>query len=74
MSKVKNILIIGGVIVAALILIAMNQNNIVTKFWDNAVGGSKVQLLEANDFAFLAKEEKNFLLDVHIPEQTHIEI
>ena len=32
----------------------------------------KPQLVEAAVFSKLAKDENNFLLDVHIPEQTHI--
>ncbi|MBI5356792.1 DUF1573 domain-containing protein [Candidatus Collierbacteria bacterium] len=32
----------------------------------------KPQLIEPADFSKLAKDENNFLLDVHVPEQTHI--
>src|SRR3990170_5374089 len=31
-----------------------------------------VQLVDSESFSKLAKNEKNFLLDVHIPEQNHI--
>ena len=33
---------------------------------------NKVRLVGSSEFSILAKDEKNFLLDVHIPEQTHI--
>jgi len=38
------------------------------------IDGNKafVKLVDSLEFSKLAKEEKNFLLDVHIPEQTHI--
>lgn len=33
---------------------------------------NRVRLVESSEFSRLVKDENNFLLDVHIPEQTHI--
>lgn len=68
MKTNKNTLILGalalGVIVSLFFLYSRKDNK-------NGVG-TEVRLVESSEFSRLAKDEKNFLLDVHIPEQTHI--
>lgn len=67
----KNLAIAGFILVTAF-LFFLN----VKKDDGNIGGGEKlvgqVQLVDSVAFSNLAKDEKNFLLDVHIPKQTHI--
>ncbi|MBI3397602.1 DUF1573 domain-containing protein [Candidatus Woesebacteria bacterium] len=61
----KNILIFGVLAIGSLFLLVPREKN------KSGIEG-KVRLVESSEFSRLAKDEKNFLLDVHIPEQTHI--
>lgn len=61
----KKILIFGILTIGLLfLLIPREKNKIVTE--------NKVRLVDSQEFSRLAKDKRNFLLDVHIPEQTHI--
>lgn len=64
----KNFLLIGVlaiVVVGSVLLVSSRRKN------ESGVE-NKIRLVGSSEFSILAKDEKNFLLDVHVPEQTHI--
>lgn len=73
MKKNKNFLIVGVLVVIVLFLFIRSEGHYVNVGQNNNFPQeNQVQLVDSLDFSRLAKEENNFLLDVHIPEQTHI--
>lgn len=64
----KNFLLISilaVVVIGSVLLVSGQRKN------ESGVE-NKVRLVGSSEFSILAKDEKNFLLDVHVPEQTHI--
>ncbi|EKE13396.1 MAG: rhodanese protein [uncultured bacterium] len=64
----KNYLLIGvlAIVVIGSVLLISRQGK------SKSEVKNKVRLVKSLEFSVLAKDEKNFLLDVHVPEQTHI--
>jgi rhodanese-related sulfurtransferase len=72
--KNKNIIITGAVVLIGILLISktgyLNSNS--KKENSSQIASQDIQLVDAPSFSELARNQENFLLDVHTPEQTHI--
>jgi rhodanese-related sulfurtransferase len=68
----KNLLIVGGLIIVVLLIFIKTGGSSDNSGQNNQINPGQVQLVDSIQFSKLSKDEKNFLLDVHIPEQTHI--
>jgi len=68
----KNLLIVGALIVVVLLIFVRTGDTSDNSGQKSQTQSNQVQLVDSTQFSELAKDEKNFLLDVHIPEQTHI--
>lgn len=65
-GKIIKTILLLGILAAVAVAVGLGQR---PKLVNQA---SKPKLVEAVEFSKLAKDENNFLLDVHVPEQTHI--
>lgn len=65
-GKIIKTILLLGILAAVVVVVGLGQR---PKLVNQA---SKPKLVEAVEFSKLAKDENNFLLDVHVPEQTHI--
>lgn len=65
-GKIIKIILLLGILVVAAVAVGPKQNP------KQAGQALKPQLITPAVFSKLAKDENNFLLDVHVPEQTHI--
>jgi rhodanese-related sulfurtransferase len=70
--KGKSLIIIGTVAVAILFLFSKNGIYKNPNQQGVDIQGNTVKLVGSSEFYELIKDEKSFVLDVHIPEQTHI--
>lgn len=68
----KNLLIVGVLVVVVLIIFVKTGGSNETPTQRGGNKTSQVQLVEPAEFSNLVKDGDNFLLDVHVPEQTHI--
>lgn len=69
----KNLVIVGLLLVFVVYLFTKSGNgNKVANERGMVAESEGVQLVDSATFSKLAKEKDSFLLDVHVPEQTHI--
>lgn len=69
----KNLIIVGLISVFLFYLFTKSGNgNKIVNERDIVAPSEGVQLVDSVAFSKLAKEKDSFLLDIHIPEQTHI--
>lgn len=62
---IKTILLLGILVVAAVAIVPKQKSEQISQVL-------RAKLVEPAVFSKLAKDENNFLLDVHVPGQTHI--
>jgi rhodanese-related sulfurtransferase len=70
--KIDKNLIIAGVVIVTLLIFSKTGGGNKNATSDSKTKAGQVQLVDSTQFSQLAKDENNFLLDVHVPEQTHI--
>lgn len=68
----KNLLIVGTLIVVVLLIFIRTGDTSDNSDQNSQNESNQAQLVDSVQFSKLAQDERNFLLDVHIPEQTHI--